>query len=155
MLRLFCESRCPLTSGASHRQVSAADPSPSPAPAAQVLARVLHRDRGGLREMERQVHTRGARSNGLHAAGCPVRQLLALLERERKPLFVCFLCGAKVFVRRGRWEQGGVWRLAVEGKELYYVAPESSALPPPGGWQVADGGVAPPPKVLPGKGGAP
>ena len=103
--------------------------------------------------MERQVHTRGARSNGLHAAACSVRQLLALLERERKQLFVCFVRG-QVFVRRGRWEQGGVWRLAVEGKELYYVAPESSALPPPGGWQVADGGVAPPPKVLPGKGGA-
>ena len=44
---------------------------------------------------------------------------------------------------------GSIWRLAIEGKELVYVAASASALPPLSGWTVANG-TAPPPVLAAG-----
>lgn len=50
----------------------------------------------------------------------------------------------------GLYSEGGVWRLATEGVELYYVATKPTGCAPPldaGGWSVANG-TAPPPQQL-------
>lgn len=50
------------------------------------------------------------------------------------------------------YSNGGTWRLAVEGKELFYVASQESTLPPlpASDWTVAEGGVAPSPTLVAG-----
>jgi hypothetical protein len=47
------------------------------------------------------------------------------------------------------YAEGGDWRLAVAGKELFYVNGSPAALPPTGGWVVANG-TAPAPTLLAG-----
>ena len=50
------------------------------------------------------------------------------------------------------YSSGGVWRLAIEGKELFYEATTPSALPPSAAtqWRVAAGGKAPSPQLVAG-----
>ena len=45
--------------------------------------------------------------------------------------------------------QPGVWRLAIAGKELFYVASQASGLPPLKGWTVANG-ASPAPTLIAG-----
>eukprot|EP01052_Picozoa_sp_SAG31_P050289 SAG31_NODE_11409_length_1034_cov_1.281283_1_plen_151_part_00 len=47
------------------------------------------------------------------------------------------------------YSNGGTWRLAIRGKELFYVAPQPSALPPLAGWGV-DVGKRPAPHLAAG-----
>ena len=50
------------------------------------------------------------------------------------------------------YSNSGTWRLAIEGKELFYEAATPSALPPSAAtqWRVAAGGKAPSPRLAPG-----
>ena len=67
--------------------------------------------------------------------------------------------GGVMFVQAGEpthalYAQGDVWRLAVEGKELFYTGaqpdPDKNA-PPLKGWVVAVGGKAPAPHLVAGE----
>ena len=47
------------------------------------------------------------------------------------------------------YSEGGVWRLAIQGKELFYVANEATIEPPLTGWHCANG-TAPAPTLVAG-----
>jgi hypothetical protein len=50
------------------------------------------------------------------------------------------------------YSNGDMWRLAISGVEVYYVASAASALPPTAanGWEVGQGGKAPAPMLVAG-----